>query len=225
MKFLNLKKGLKDARKNANLTQQQLADKIGVTLKTVMNWEQGVSYPTMETLLRLAQLYDCDLDYLTGRLDCTRHDIQYIHDKTGLSEGAIRKLQELITPPDFEKTESDFKEMGMSVKKRKDLTRRERHKWNSSIKRNYIDIISLFIEDSTITEQLLYLITKRITGYDPRHKWTTYKELTQDDLKIEMDGSTFLVTKRNVLDSLIQSELAWIIPILAEKYHSNKSDQ
>ena len=112
-----------------------------------------------------------------------------------------------------------------SIKKRKDLTRRERHKWNSSIKRNYIDIISLFIEDSTITEQLLYLITKRITGYDPRYKRTTYKELTQDDLKIEMDGSTFLVTKRNVLDSLIQSELAWIIPILAEKYHSNKSDQ
>lgn len=218
-------KRLQELRKQHYKTQAQFAEALDVSLDAVRSWEQGYQPPETANLFKIVEKLDCDLDYLTGRIDRTRHDIQFIHDKTGLSEGAIRKLQELITPPDFEKTESDFKEMGMSVKKRKDLTRRERHKWNSSIKRNYIDIISLFIEDSTITEQLLYLITKRITGYDPRHKRTTYKELTQDDLKIEMDGSTFLVTKRNVLDSLIQSELAWIIPILAEKYHSNKSDQ
>ena len=42
--------------------------------------------------MTLCDFYDCDLDYLTGRIDCKTHDIQFIHEKTGLSEKAIEKL-------------------------------------------------------------------------------------------------------------------------------------
>ena len=41
MKLYSLKEGLKRARKEAGLTQADLAEKMGVHIKTVMNWEQG----------------------------------------------------------------------------------------------------------------------------------------------------------------------------------------
>lgn len=94
----NLKKGLKRARERAGLTQDELAGKMGVSTKTIRNWEQKVkanTLPTMENLLKLADLYDCDLDYLTGRIDCKTHDLQFIHDQTGLTEEAIIKIKEL----------------------------------------------------------------------------------------------------------------------------------
>ena len=94
----NLKKGLKRARERAGLTQDELAGKMGVSTKTIRNWEQKVkanTLPTMENLLKLADLYDCDLDYLTGRIECKTHDLQFIHDQTGLTEEAIIKIKEL----------------------------------------------------------------------------------------------------------------------------------
>lgn len=110
-KALGLKRGLKRARKEAGLTQQGLADTIGVFIKTVMNWEQGKAEPSLGTLMKLTELYHCDLDYLTGRLDQKTHDLQFIHDQTGLSEKAIEKLQRvagnaqalsfMIEDPDF----------------------------------------------------------------------------------------------------------------------------
>ena len=95
MKLYSLKEGLKRARKEAGLTQADLAEKMGVHIKTVMNWEQGIAEPSLGTLMDLTELYHCDLDYLTGRLDQKTHDLQFIHDQTGLSEKAIEKLQRI----------------------------------------------------------------------------------------------------------------------------------
>lgn len=93
-----LKEGLKRARKEAGFTQAELAEKLKVTLKTIQNWEQNVkagTLPTMGQLLQLAEFYDCDLDYLTGRIDFKTHDLQFIHDQTGLSEKAIQILKRI----------------------------------------------------------------------------------------------------------------------------------
>lgn len=215
-------KRLQELRKQHYKTQAQFAEALDVSLDAVRSWEQGYQPPETANLFKIVEKLDCDLDYLTGRIDCTRHDIQFIHDKTGLSEGAIRKLQEFITPPDFTETETTFKEMGLPEKKIKSLTHRERDKWDLSIRRKYLDIISLFLED-VFSDYLLYLVTKRILDYDPQRKPSTYKELVQDDLLIETDDTVFHVTKRNMLDSLIQSEVARMIPDLARTYHSNES--
>ena len=91
-KLYSLKPGLKKARKAANLTQQQLADKMDVTLKTVMNWEQGLVNPPLETVIQLADMLYCDIDFLVGRIECRDHDVQFIHDQTGLSEKSITEL-------------------------------------------------------------------------------------------------------------------------------------
>lgn len=95
MLLYSLKPNLKIARKKMGLTQQDLADAMEVSLKTVMNWEQGRVTPRdLETITHLADLLHCDVDYLIGRIECTTHDLQSIHKMTGLSEGALSKLME-----------------------------------------------------------------------------------------------------------------------------------
>lgn len=51
MKFNDI---LKTLRKNSNLTQVQLAEKINVTQGTIANWERGVREPDMEMVHRIA---------------------------------------------------------------------------------------------------------------------------------------------------------------------------
>lgn len=228
MKLYSLKEGLKRARKEAGLTQEGLAETMGVHIKTVMNWEQGIAEPSLGTLMDLTELYHCDLDYLTGRLDQKTHDLQFIHDQTGLSEKAIEKLQSFMTEPDWDQMEMDLRESAPEIPEEKihDSIQRQRESWETSPARDYSEIISLLIEDLN-AEYLLSLITKRVKGYQPQRRSDrplTHKELTQDDLWIDLDGQRILTHKRNMLDSLIQSEVASMIPVITETYHSSKSE-
>ena len=228
MRLYSLKEGLKRARKGAGLTQEGLAQAMGVHIKTVMNWEQGIAEPSLGTLMDLTELYHCDLDYLTGRLDQKTHDLQFIHDQTGLSEKAIEKLQSFMTEPDWDQMEMDLRESAPEIPEEKihDSIQRQRESYQNSPARDYSQIISLIIEDLN-SEYLLSLITKRVKGYKPQRRSDrplTHKELTQDDLWIDLDGQRILTHKRNMLDSLIQSEVASMIPVITETYHSSKSE-
>lgn len=53
---------LKEKRQSNQCTQEQLADKIGVTSKTVSNWETGKTTPDLDSIIRLAKLYELSLD-------------------------------------------------------------------------------------------------------------------------------------------------------------------
>lgn len=49
---------LKAARVNAGLTQQEAADALGISRKTLGNYEQGKRYPKIETIQKIEKLYD-----------------------------------------------------------------------------------------------------------------------------------------------------------------------
>lgn len=55
---------LKEKRKEYQLTQEQLAEKIFVSNKTIYNWETGKTKPDIESLILLAKLFDLSLDNL-----------------------------------------------------------------------------------------------------------------------------------------------------------------
>ena len=59
---------LKKLRKERYKTQDDFAEAVGKKIETVRNWEQGRALPEMETFFKICDLLDCDLDYLTGRL-------------------------------------------------------------------------------------------------------------------------------------------------------------
>lgn len=55
---------LKENRTTYQLTQEQLAEKIFVSKKTISNWETGRTTPDLDSLIRLANLFDLSLDNL-----------------------------------------------------------------------------------------------------------------------------------------------------------------
>lgn len=55
---------LKAARVNANLSQQDAADRIGVAVSTLRNWEAGKTYPTKPKIDRLCEVYGISFDVL-----------------------------------------------------------------------------------------------------------------------------------------------------------------
>ena len=55
---------LKEKRKEYQLTQEQLAEKIFVSNKTISNWETGKTKPDIESLILLAKFFHLSLDNL-----------------------------------------------------------------------------------------------------------------------------------------------------------------
>ena len=58
---------LKNLRKNAGLTQNELADKLEKSGSAVRMWELGSNEPDINTLVTLSSIFDCSLDYLLCR--------------------------------------------------------------------------------------------------------------------------------------------------------------
>lgn len=51
------KDNLKQLRRSAGLTQTQLAEKLGVSFKTLSHWESGYSEPNLAALKKLKELF------------------------------------------------------------------------------------------------------------------------------------------------------------------------
>lgn len=60
-------KRLRKSRKSKRLTQQQIADEIGVNRSSYSNWEKGKRESSFENLVKLADLLEVSLDWLFGR--------------------------------------------------------------------------------------------------------------------------------------------------------------
>ena len=55
---------IKMRRKKRGLTQSVVAKKLYVTRQTISNWEQGKSYPDLNTLVRISDFYQISIDSL-----------------------------------------------------------------------------------------------------------------------------------------------------------------
>ena len=56
-------------RKELNMTQKQLAEKLNVTDRTISRWECGVSLPDVEMLKTVAKVLEVDIRELFKPLD------------------------------------------------------------------------------------------------------------------------------------------------------------
>lgn len=56
-----MKVSIKALRVNAGLTQSEAAKKLGITSRTLQNWENYDSYPTAVQLVDICSVYGCDL--------------------------------------------------------------------------------------------------------------------------------------------------------------------
>ena len=61
---MKLSDNLRSIRKENNLSQEQLAEKLGVSRQAVSKWESGQSYPEMDKVLMICKLFNYNIDEL-----------------------------------------------------------------------------------------------------------------------------------------------------------------
>ena len=61
-----LKENIKTSRKVKGLSQEELAIKLNVVRQTISKWEQGLSVPDAEMLIKLAEVLDTNVSTLLG---------------------------------------------------------------------------------------------------------------------------------------------------------------
>ncbi len=64
---MDMRLRIKVLRTELDLTQGEVAQKVGLSSTGYGNIETGKSVPSLETLIKLADLFNVSLDYLTGR--------------------------------------------------------------------------------------------------------------------------------------------------------------
>ena len=57
---------LKKLRKTKNISQEELAEKVGVSRQSVSKWETGESYPEMNNILELCKIFHCKINDLVN---------------------------------------------------------------------------------------------------------------------------------------------------------------
>ena len=60
---------LKTLRKQVQLTQAQIAEKLDISQQAYASWERGAKRPTQENLVKIAQVLNVSVDYLVGNLE------------------------------------------------------------------------------------------------------------------------------------------------------------
>lgn len=64
-----MKNKIKELRIEKKLSQQDLAKILETTQDTISLWELNKRQPNAEMLIRIADYFECSIDYLVGRTD------------------------------------------------------------------------------------------------------------------------------------------------------------
>ncbi len=103
-----LNETIKNLRKQNNLTQEQLAEKLNVSRQAITKWESGAGQPDIGNLKAIAQVFDISYDQLlsdgdvTGRDNVSRTEFDVFGESDfEISCDCVKELN--ITAGDFEK--------------------------------------------------------------------------------------------------------------------------
>ena len=87
--MVNMGNKLKALRIEKNLTQKQIADRIGLAISAVSSYESGTRYPSYDVLVKLARIFHVSTDYLLGMTNTRNIDV------TGLTDDEIELIVRL----------------------------------------------------------------------------------------------------------------------------------
>ena len=87
---MNFGNRLKTLRIKKKLTQQQLADLLGLTKSVISAYENGLRYPAYDVLIKIARIFKVSTDFLLGV------EIKREIDTSGLTDEQVEALIELI---------------------------------------------------------------------------------------------------------------------------------
>lgn len=89
---------LKELRKENNMTQEQLGERIGVTNKTVSRWETGNYMPPVESLVLLSDIYGISINEILAGKRLEMDELREVADDNvtkvlGELEGDCKKFE------------------------------------------------------------------------------------------------------------------------------------
>lgn len=79
--MVNLGKKLKSLRLAENWTQQQVADRLGVTKTIISSYENDLRQPSYENLIKLAKLFKVSTDWLLDNHQASTYDFSGLTDE------------------------------------------------------------------------------------------------------------------------------------------------
>ncbi len=103
---MTLGEKIKTARKNAGLTQEQMAEKLMISRPAITKWESDKGIPDIENLKAISKLLDVSLDYLLN--DGEDIDLNVIKESIDLSKygkGFKKKLKDKIVREKYPEAE------------------------------------------------------------------------------------------------------------------------
>lgn len=92
---------LLELRTQKNMTQEELAERLGVTRQSVSKWESNGTFPNMNKLLEICDIFQVSLDYLLRDIDGTGSGMEV--------------QQEHPLPPDAEREPKVYKKKPVSI--------------------------------------------------------------------------------------------------------------
>ena len=100
---LYIGENMKRLRLSKGLTQEQLADELGVSPQTVSRWEGCSSYPDMELLPEIAGFFDVSVDTLIGADEMRQQEhlkagIRALHEEQDREKKIMMAQKMPVTP-------------------------------------------------------------------------------------------------------------------------------
>ncbi len=104
-------KQIKKIMLEKNFTQQDLADKLGITQTVVSRWVRGARNPSLNTIKKIAKIFNIPLNYFLEDYDDTKNkekkslsfekilkkheeEIQFLKDKIKVLEKKLKRKEE-----------------------------------------------------------------------------------------------------------------------------------
>lgn len=88
--MVNFGEKVKKLRHEKDLTQQQLAELLGVAVSAISSYESGNRYPSYEVLISLARIFHVSTDYLLGLEKLKTVDV------SGLDDNEVKVILQMI---------------------------------------------------------------------------------------------------------------------------------
>lgn len=108
---------LKALREDNDILSKDFAKAMNVESSTISNWERGARFPKEDMLIKIADYFNCSLDYLLGRTD--NPDAVIYTTKYGDETVEIevdKSYPHKLTPEDVTKMIKELEDVGFDVK-------------------------------------------------------------------------------------------------------------
>ena len=107
---------LKDLREKNQILSKNFANDMNVKPATVTNWEKGNRFPKEDMLIKIADYFNCSVDYLLGRTDDPNSIVYMGKYNNDIIEIDIdKKYPQKLTSDDIKNLIKDLESVGFDI--------------------------------------------------------------------------------------------------------------